>query len=148
MKVCIDCRRCFDDYEVCCTEEGHPALSQIRDGSPEIVPGYRAELFLGSDIKGETFYAHNAAGSSCLITIRSADEELSRQFLTEAKLAAAFCHLNIVDVYEAGRLKTGEVFVVWEDAEGRTLRHLLETERVPGLLTTVQVVRQTAEALY
>ena len=148
MRVCEECRRCFDDSEAYCTDESHPDLSHMRNGGPEMISGYRFDLFLGSDIKGETFYAHNAAGGSCLVTIRSADEEYSRHFLTEAEIAAAFCHPNVVDIYEAGRLETGEVFVVSEDAGGRTLRQLLQAEGVPKILTSVQVVRQAAEALY
>ena len=149
MRVCLDCQYCFDDSEVYCAEEGHSALSILRDGGPDIIPGYRLELFLGSDAKGENYCAYETASRGrCLISIRSTDETRSRQFLSEADLATAFCHPNVGDVYEAGYLDTGEVFVVAEDAEGETLRERMEREGVPRLLTTIQVIRQAAEALY
>ena len=149
MRICSDCQRCFDDSEVYCTEEAHPALSKLRDGGPDIIPGYRLDLFLGSDTRGENYYAsETVSGGPCLISIISTDETHSRQFLGEADLATAFCHPNAVDVYDTGYLDTGEVFVVSEDPEGNTLRDLLEREGVPRILTTIQVVRQTAEALY
>src|SRR4051812_44940716 len=148
MRVCADCQRCFDDSEVYCAEEGHSPLSKLRDGGVDMVPGYQLDLFLGSDTTGETYYAREASGGPCLISVCFMDDARREQFLCQADLAAAFCHPYVVDVYEAGCLDTGEVFVASEDAECTTLRDLLENEGVPKLLTTIQVVRQTAEALY
>lgn len=148
MRVCFECQCCYDDSEDYCTEEGHPVLSQIRDGSPDIAQGYRLDFLLDSGIKGESYLAHQTeSGGSCLIRILSADVENSRQFLSNAELAAAFFHPGVVDVYEAGHLKTGEVFVVSENPHGDTLREMLDYQRVPDLLTTIQVIRQAAEAL-
>src|SRR5678816_3441806 len=148
MRVCFECQSCYDDSEDYCVEEGHPVLSQIRDGSPDIAPGYRLDLLLDTGIKGETYLAHQTeSGGTCLIRIVSADVETSRQFLSNAEMAAAFFHPGVVDVYEAGHLKTGEVFVVSENTYGDTLREVLDNERVPDLLTTIRVIRQAAEAL-
>src|SRR4051794_40327456 len=109
MRVCFECQRCYDDSEVYCTEESHAALSHIRSGTPEIIPGYQLDLLLESDVRGETYYAHqSASGGSCLIRILSADEERSRQFLGEANVAAGFFHPNVVNVYEAGYLETDD----------------------------------------
>jgi serine/threonine-protein kinase len=149
MRVCFECQRCYDDHEDYCVEETHPALSPAREGSPEIIPGYQLDLLLETDVKGETYYAHHiASGGSCLIKIISADEKQCELFLSEASVAAGFFHPNVVNVYEAGYLESGEVFVVSEDAEGNSLRELLERENIPKVLTTVQVIRQTAEALH
>lgn len=149
MKVCSDCGRCYDDVVSSCVEETHPPLSETRNGSSEIFDDYRLDFCLESDSRTQLYRARQTASDrSCLIRLFSADEERSQKFLEEAKLAASFFHPNVADVYDAGRLDTGELFVVSEQTEGQTLRELLQTVGLPQLLTTVQVVRQAAEALH
>lgn len=149
MKVCSVCRRCFDDSVVSCTEAGHPPLSETRYGRPEMIAGYRLDYLLESGFSSDIYRAgQTASGRSCRITILSTDPQSSQQFLGEAKIAAALFHPNVVDVYEAGSLESGEDFVIAEDPDGQSLRDLLNTVGVPHLLTSIQVVRQTAEALH
>jgi serine/threonine protein kinase len=149
MRVCSLCKRCYDDPVAFCTDESHPPLSETRDGSPEMIAGYRLHFLLESGAKSDTYRARQTeSGQPCLIKILSADAQNSQQFLEEAKLAATFFHPNVVDVYEAGCLDSGEIFVVSEDPEGETLRDVLNNVGVPELLTSIQVVRQAAEALH
>src|SRR3954453_19598589 len=102
MRVCFECQVCYDDSEEYCFEEGHPVLSQIRDGSPDIEPGYRLDLLLDTGIKGGTSLPHQTQrAGTCRIRMVSADVETSRQYLSSAELAAAFFHPVVVDVYEA-----------------------------------------------
>ena len=112
-----------------------------------MIAGYRLEVLLESGGRSETYRArHIRSGQSCFIKILAADESL--QFLLEAKIAAQLFHPNVADVYETGTLKTGEPYVVSEMAGGQTLRDLLDNVGVPSLMTTIQVARQTAEALH
>lgn len=148
MHVCPDCQRCYEDSALSCTEEDHTSLSQIRDGGPDLIPGYLLDVFVGRGSGVETYYGrHIESGESCIVTMRTAAEALVSQFRKEAELAVRFCHTNVVDVYDSGRLESGEVFVVSEDAEGDTLHDILATDGVPKLSMTITVIRQVAEAL-
>jgi serine/threonine protein kinase len=149
MKVCSVCQRCYEDSAASCTEENHPPLSESHAGSPEIVAGYSLDFLLESKGKSRLYRArHIDSGQSCLIKILAADEKNKQQFLRETQIAAGIVQPNIAAVYESGELETGEVFFVAEDAGGQTLRQLLNDVGVPSLITTIQVIRQTAEALH
>ncbi len=149
MRVCSLCHRCYEIEVVSCIEADHPPLSETRYGSPEMIAGYRLDYLLESGVAGDVYCAsQTASGRSCRITILSTDSQKGQQFLDEAKLAVALFHPNVVDVYEAGSLESGEVFVVAEDPDGESLRDLLNNVGVPHLLISIQVVRQTAEALH
>lgn len=112
-----------------------------------MIAGYRLESLLSSGSNTDVYGAlHEASGRSCLIRIVTADKEKSEQFLSEAKLAAGTFHPSLTDVYEAGSLDDGAVFAVMEDADDKTLDEFLKSGP-PSLLTTIQTIRQTAEAL-
>lgn len=149
MRVCSLCRRCYNDSAGFCAEESHPPLSETRSGDPQMIAGYRLDHLLESGIKGDIYRARQmASGQPCSIRILIPDPQNRQQFLDEAKLASALFHPNVVDVYEAGSLENGEVFVVAEEPDGESLRELLNKVGVPHLLTSIQVVRQAAEALH
>ncbi len=149
MKVCALCERCYDDSVVSCTEESHPVLSETCKGDPEMIADYRLDFLLESGVRGETYRARQIeSGRSCLIKILSAPEINNEQFLRDASVAAPFFHPNVVDVFEAGTLESGEFYIVAEDADGKPLRGFLDSVGVPELLTSIEVVRQTAEALH
>src|SRR5689334_17165048 len=141
MRVCSICQRCYDDSVTHCSEEGHPALSETRDGSPEMIAGYRLDSLIRSGLKGDVYRAHQtASGASCLIRIVSTNEGSGEHFFSEAKLAITLIHPNIADVYEAGSLDSGKCFVVAEQPDGQTLHEYLKSVRIPDLLTTIRVV--------
>ena len=113
-----------------------------------MLSGYRIESLIGTGVNCATYGARQmASGGRCLIRILSAGDS-DEEFLREAKLASAFFHPNVVDVYDAGALEDGEVFVVSERPDGTTLRDLLNETPVPKLLTTIEIIRQAAEALH
>lgn len=148
MRVCSICQRCYDDSASLCDEAYHPALSETLPGGTEMVPGYRLEYAIESSIDGDRYQANQiASGQPCLIRIVSADIAGDR-FLSEAESTAAFFHPNVVDVFETGELGSGERFVVSEAAGGQTLHQFLNDVRVPELLTSIRIIRQTAEALH
>ena len=114
-----------------------------------MIAGYRLETLIES-VGGSEFYLarQKASGQPCLIRILTVEEKKAAGFLKEAETAAAFFHPNVAGIYDLGTLSTGENYIVTESAEGHPLRELLKDVGVPTLLTAVQVVRQTAEALY
>lgn len=148
MKTCSVCRRCHDDSVISCGECYAP-LSETYDGSPDMIAGYHLDLLLESGVRGRLFRARRIeCGQLCSIKIVSADESGSRRFLDEARIAATFFHPNLADVYEFGSLETGEVFVVAEEPEGRTLREVLDADGTPSLLTTIEIARQVSETVH
>ena len=149
MKVCSVCRRCYDNFDVSCIDEAHPPLSETHAGGREIVDGYSLDALLESSPRGEIFRAHQlATGASCIIRIIATSEKERERSIRDAKTAAAIFHPNIADVYEAGTLDSGQLYVVSEYPAGQTLRELLDKFRVPELLTSISILSQTAEALH
>jgi serine/threonine-protein kinase len=147
VKVCSVCQRCYDDSVAFCTEENHPSLSETQ-GAPEMIAGYRLERLLESGVKNETYRARQlASGQNCLVRIIYATEYVD-DHLREAKLAATLFHPNVVDTYDAGVLESGASYIVHEDPDGRTLREFLSDVGLPELPTSIEIVRQTAEALH
>ena len=147
MRVCSVCNRCFDDSTVSCIDEDHPDLAETRSGSPAMIAGYRLQSLLSSGSNTDVYGAlHEASGRSCFIRIVTEGEEERERFLLEAKLAAGTFHPSVTDVYEAGSLDDCAVFAVMEDTEDQTLDEFLKTG-TPSLLTTIQMIRQIAEAL-
>jgi serine/threonine protein kinase len=149
MKVCSDCQRCYDDSVVSCSESEHAELEEIRSGGPQMVAGYHLETLLGSGIKGETYRARRLdSGQPCLIKIVSANDEYKQKFLQDSQTATTLFNQSIVDIYESGSLENSDVFVVAEEPAGQTVRELLNNVGVPQLLTSIQVMRQAAEAVH
>lgn len=149
MKVCSFCHRCFGDAASYCTEEDHPPLSETLAGDPEMIAGYRLETLLESTAKSATYLARQTeSGQRCKIKIVHAKASGGDALLSEANLAAGVFHENVADIYEAGSLESGEVFVVGADAECQTLRERLDSGSPLDLLTSILIVRQAAEALH
>lgn len=149
MKVCSVCRRCFEDTAHHCCEEGHSLLQDTINGSPDLINGFRIESRVSANPFFEVYRARQlATGHTCVIKLIPPNAVREQPFLSEARSAATFYHPNFVDIYEAGALPDGELFVVCEDGGGPTLREYLDLTRTPDLLTSVTVVRQAAEALH
>jgi len=113
-----------------------------------MIAGYHIEQLLDSGLKGEQYRAHEqASGTPCLVRLIAGNRN-SEQFISEAQLATAFFHPNVADVYDAGQLDSGELYVVGEDTQAQTLRELLSRVGTPELLTSVQIARQAAEGVH
>jgi hypothetical protein len=77
----------------------------------------------------------------------SQDWEVVRRFLRESRLASALSHPNAVTLHEFGQLPSGELFLVMEFVEGRTLeRHLADDGRFPEE-RAVAIAMQLLDAL-
>jgi eukaryotic-like serine/threonine-protein kinase len=78
------------------------------------------------------------------------DASFIKSFVREAKLASMLDHLNIVQIYELGRVGT-EYFISMEYIDGRDVRRLLRHARkvtgAPPIYVTVGLMLQLCDAL-
>jgi len=114
-----------------------------------MLAGYHIDQHVETGLKGELYRGHEqTSGARCLMRLLPSNSKNSGQFISEGQLACSFFHPNVADVYDAGQLDSGELFVVYEDSGAQTLRELLNTVGTPELLNSVQIVRQAAEAVH
>jgi serine/threonine-protein kinase len=73
--------------------------------------------------------------------------DLVRRFLKEASAAGRAGDAHLVETFDAGRLPTGETYVVMELLEGETLGAILRRERVLGPALAAELVAQAAEGM-
>ncbi len=149
MKICAVCRRCYDDATDRCRDDDHPQLTLLREGDLSLIEGYRLESLLETEPAGHAFRARQiASGKECRIRLLSLSVGESEKFVNEARTAMGLYHPNVADIYDAGTVDGGDVFVVSELSTDRTARDLLTDVGPPELLTSIAIVRQVAEALH
>ncbi|MCP4658887.1 MAG: protein kinase, partial [bacterium] len=76
-----------------------------------------------------------------------ADEELGARFLREARIAVRLKHPNIAQLYDFALDEDGTAFIVMEFLEGVTLRELMDSTGPPPLASSLEIARQSLEAL-
>ena len=112
---------------------------------------YRVDGRIGSGGMGEVFRAFDTRLNRPVAVklMRDAGAASRRtvvqRFLREARAASALNHPNIVTIHEVGETPDGELFIVQELIDGRTLRSLIESAQ--PLAATVDIGRQVARAL-
>jgi Tol biopolymer transport system component len=121
-----------------------PLTAGMRLGPYEIVSA------LGAGGMGEVYQARDARlGRDVAIKVLpsevATDPDRLRRFEQEARAAAALNHSNILALYDIGS-EGGVAFIVTELLEGRTLRHVLEEERL-SIARAVDVAAQIADGL-
>src|SRR5437016_405104 len=111
---------------------------------------YEVLDLLGTGGMGEVYAARDARlGREVAIKILppevAADADRLRRFETEARAAAALNHSNLLAVYDIGA-DAGVSYIVTELLEGRTLRQLLDDERL-STARAVDLASQVADGL-
>ena len=127
---------------------GHCAPTLLM--TPTSFGHYRVDVRIGSGGMGEVFRAFDTRLNRPVAVklMRDAHTEqaaIVQRFLREARAASALNHPNIVTIHEVGETPSGELFIVQELIDGRTLRALIEERQT--LATTVDIGRQVARAL-
>ena len=102
--------------------------------------GGMGEVYLAEDTKLDRSVAIKALNKKYE---RNTDN--IRRFVKEAKAASALNHPNILTIFEIGEIE-GSHYIVSEYIEGRTLRDLMNTEKIE-LRKIVDIVSQIAGAL-
>ncbi len=75
------------------------------------------------------------------------DVNIVNRFSAEARTVSSLSHPNILNVTDFGTDADGTVFIVMEDADGKTIRESLEKEGVFSVERAVKIARQIASAL-
>ena len=75
------------------------------------------------------------------------DENIVKQFSAEARTVSHISHPNILNVTDFGSDKNGAVFMVMEDADGETLKQIIEREGKFPVDRAVKITYQIAAAL-
>jgi serine/threonine-protein kinase len=123
---------------------------QLEAGYP--VGEYEIEAKIGEGGFGSVFRAvHPVIGKVVAIKVLhrrySAQPEMVRRFVAEARAVNQIRHRNIIDIFAFGQLDDGRHYYVMEYLEGMTLEQYI-TERGPmGLGEAIPILRQLARAL-
>lgn len=75
------------------------------------------------------------------------DENIVSRFSEEAKILSRISHPNVLNVTDSGTDTGGTEFIVYESAEGQTLKDAIQTEGKFSLERANRIVRQIAAAL-
>src|SRR5688572_17856700 len=148
MKVCSICSQRHEDSIACHQNDGAPSR-EIRDTPEDLVPGFRLTELINAGPSEELHRGRElSSGRSCLIRIIEADQKVADDIIRDSKTAARLFHPSIAGLFEAGLLDYRRCFVVSEDLDGKTLRDVLDNVGSPDLLDSIEIVRETAEALH
>ncbi len=110
------------------------------------IGGYQILMPLGAGGMGETFIAvrQGVEGFSRQVVLKKmlgqSDPTDRERFLSEAKLAAALRHPNIVDVLDLGELDDGGLFIAMEFISGPTVSELAQAAQRAEQSLSPQVV--------
>lgn len=77
----------------------------------------------------------------------SVDVNIANRFSAEARTVSNLSHSNILNVTDFGSTANGTVFIVFEDAEGETIRESLNSESKFSVEKSIKVARQVTSAL-
>ncbi|MFY0541432.1 serine/threonine-protein kinase [Nannocystis pusilla] len=130
----------------------------VASDSGDMSPGtlidgrYRIVAAIGEGGMGAVYLAEHAeVGRQVAIKVLnpepSARASIARRFRAEACKAGSLGHPHLVEVFDAGALPDGRLFVVMEHLEGRNLAHELEEVLVFDAERACVLMRQVALAL-
>jgi eukaryotic-like serine/threonine-protein kinase len=118
----------------------------------QVVGKYRLAEKIGEGGMGVVYRAeHLVLGSPAAIKILLPKWTKNRQvvdrFFTEARAASAISHVGIVQVFDSGRLASGQAFIAMELLTGIGLGDLIQRERVLSPAVAVSLAAQILGAL-
>ncbi|MBM4362864.1 MAG: serine/threonine protein kinase [Deltaproteobacteria bacterium] len=128
------------------TEEVDPLIDRTIAGR------YRIRKRLGEGGMGQVYLAeHEAIEKKVALKILrpeySRKEDIVTRFQQEAISASRIKHPNVLDVFDFGRLDTGEAFLAMEFLEGRDLSDELSEVKVMSAGRALPIVLQVCRAL-
>lgn len=147
---CPRCGKCFDTSLARCADDD--TLLMVTDLPPVLNGRYRLVRLIGAGGMGTVYGARDdALGRAVAIKVLSGgfagNEEAAQRLRTEARMAAAFTHPNVVTIHDVGAAPQGQVFVVMEQLEGRTLREALVAGAPLDVRLSTRVLRELCDVL-
>lgn len=132
-----------------------PAEDEVDERIPVgtiVAERYRVKSTLGAGGMGTVYLGeHLTVGRGVAIKVLSGEWSgqrfVARRFEAEARIASAIGHPNIVEVFDAGTLPDGRLFLVMEHLEGHDLAAELLRRRTLSPTRTTSILRQVALAL-
>jgi serine/threonine protein kinase len=136
-----------------------PRAAGPRRGGDEHIPAgtvvadrYRIEQALGQGGMGTVYYGeHVTVGRKVAVKVLthewSAHPTVARRFKEEARAASAAGHQNIVEVFDAGDLPDGRLYLVMELLQGRSLYEELQESGPFEIVRACRIMRQVARAV-
>ncbi len=113
---------------------------------------YRIERELGQGGMGTVYLAeHVTVGRKVAVKVLTAElshhPTVARRFKEEARAASAAGHQNIVEVFDAGTLPDGRLFLVMELLNGKSLYEEIEDTGQLSVVRACAIIRQVARAV-
>ncbi|HEY8563674.1 MAG TPA: serine/threonine-protein kinase [Pyrinomonadaceae bacterium] len=105
------------------------------------------ETELGKIYHGRHLLMDKPVAVKILSPASSADEKIVRRFSSEARNVSSISHPGILNVTDFGTAPEGAVYIVFEDADGETLKSAIERGGVFEPARAVRVAKQIAAAL-
>jgi len=153
---CPDCSRVYPESANFCTFDGTTLPVPNADKDPRIGTNVDEDLQLvarvGKGGLGTVYRAtHAKLGKDVAVKLMhpsvSADPTSAQRFLREARVTRSVSHENIVQVFDCGRTEAGELYIVMELLEGRTLATMLEGVRHLEPERAVRLIAQVCDGL-
>ncbi len=118
----------------------------------DTVAGYRIDAIAGRGGMGVVFKATQlrlgrTVALKAIAPQLAGDPDFRARFQREAQLAASIEHPNVIPVYEADELDTGELYLAMRWVQGTDLRELLAIEHRLAPARAVEVLAPVAYAL-
>jgi serine/threonine protein kinase len=152
-KICSECKKRYKTDALFCPDDGLPLLLarelEIRGDRPdpyvgkEILGHILIQELAGVGAMGRVYRAfQKGIDRSVAVKILhrelSSNEQLVSRFNREAKVASRLAHANVVQVYLAGQLPGGELYIVMEYLDGLALSSVLSAS---GLDVAIPIER-------
>ena len=141
------------------TDELATATQTALDPDVEVIPPgyvvaerYKVGSQLGKGGMGTVYLAeHLTVGRKVAIKVLtrewSENPSVARRFRAEARAASAAGHSNIVEVFDAGELPDGRLYIVMELLEGRNLHEEIDAAGPMEVARACRVIRDVARAI-
>jgi serine/threonine-protein kinase len=150
---CEHCGQAHEGESAFCPMTGKLIASRLFPPGTLLEGKYRVERTLGVGGMGAVFQAvHTLLDKRVAVKVIlpgvSADEHRLRdRLIQEARVASATGHPNITSVTDMGHTPEGNLFVVMEYLDGKTLRQLLEEQEALPVAHAARLMKQVLSGL-